>query len=413
MRSLLAQELEAFKSLVCDHYSSYNYKRPRWEDYYDPCFFNIIANGADTPRPGSHSTVQEAEKALDDELWPGMIEYTSIEDSNKKTTGFFLRVGDPLTGKPLQTSGSKALVVFCGAEEFSKALSLRRLSRKFICGYSNSLILPIEFRPGIDQMLCPIQNTIWQPPGFGYFMPIEIEYKIDKSGIISGASFKKMCGIAEADKAALDFIRKCQYNPLLEINKEGLKGSCKFGTACANNRLLAAWPANSDWVEKLTPEEKDNKNLLAFWQYKISELEFGIPNSIHNPLTGSTQLPYESRSNDDVVKTSHAKPHIAPEFGSYMAEMQRLLLAQWDKVQGISKKNTTVMFTVKNDGGVTNLKIYKTSGSADCDKAALEAVRRADPLPPLPEHAPSQVDMTFLFATIHERNSKPKALIRK
>jgi protein TonB len=46
-----------------------------------------------------------------------------------------------------------------------------------------------------------------------------------------------------------------------------------------------------------------------------------------------------------------------------------------------------VAFTVSASGGVTAVRLAGSSGSAVLDKAALDAVRRAAPFPPIPEDA--------------------------
>lgn len=54
--------------------------------------------------------------------------------------------------------------------------------------------------------------------------------------------------------------------------------------------------------------------------------------------------------------------------------------------QGISG-TTTVSFTVTADGGLSRVSVAGSSGSSVLDTAALEAVRRAAPFPPIPEGA--------------------------
>lgn len=397
MRTILRQQLEAYKFLIGEHFPNYDCKKANTLSRYAPGFLDILKCAPVLPMPGIHSSPQEAESAINDELEPGLIEYTPYAEKNGKDTGFFLRIGDPVTGRPMKATANKALVVKGDLAEFAKYESLSRLSLKYVCG--NSIValnrLPVEVRALKGPNDGYIKATAWQSPGFSYYLPIEIEYRVDRSGIISDAVFKQMSGVDEADRAALNFVCNLRYKPISGSAKVERALDIRFGTLSSSNPMRNV--AYIDWsrtgAESLTSEEKDNKNVLAFWQYQMSALEFGVPNAIRNPLTGSTKLPYASWRDDKVI----APPHKEPDFGPYLAEMQRLLFAQWDKVQGISKKSTTVAFTVKKDGGVTNLKVYKTSGAADCDKAALEAVRLADPLPPLPEHAPSQVDMTFLF----------------
>ena len=46
-----------------------------------------------------------------------------------------------------------------------------------------------------------------------------------------------------------------------------------------------------------------------------------------------------------------------------------------------------VRFTVSSDGGLVSVSLTKSAGSPILDEAALDAVRRAAPFPPIPESA--------------------------
>lgn len=56
---------------------------------------------------------------------------------------------------------------------------------------------------------------------------------------------------------------------------------------------------------------------------------------------------------------------------------------------------TTLAFTVDRAGGVTQSWIQKSSGSDLLDNAALEALERARPLPPIPASLPARIDFVI------------------
>jgi TonB family protein len=64
-------------------------------------------------------------------------------------------------------------------------------------------------------------------------------------------------------------------------------------------------------------------------------------------------------------------------------------------------KKTVVLSTITRDGKVLEARVDTASGSEAWDKAALEAVKKASPLPPLPKSWPNsslEVHWHFAFA---------------
>jgi TonB family protein len=85
------------------------------------------------------------------------------------------------------------------------------------------------------------------------------------------------------------------------------------------------------------------------------------------------------------------------DFGPYMANLQRRIKRAWFPPRSAECKRVTVKFKVHSDGAVTDLLLVNSSGIAQVDKAALKAVANAAPMRPLPEGAPSDVDIQFTF----------------
>ena len=76
-------------------------------------------------------------------------------------------------------------------------------------------------------------------------------------------------------------------------------------------------------------------------------------------------------------------------FGWYEDYLVRRFYELWEQpgrgaVKG-DQASALVSFRIQRDGRIEGISLKKTSGSSLLDQSALEAVRKADPLPPLPE----------------------------
>ncbi|HEY9759115.1 MAG TPA: energy transducer TonB [Oculatellaceae cyanobacterium] len=99
-----------------------------------------------------------------------------------------------------------------------------------------------------------------------------------------------------------------------------------------------------------------------------------------------------------------------PEVTSYMNTMQYSLKEYWSPPHGTESSQVLVGFRLDGKGHVHDLKIGHSSGDAKCDAAALEAVRKADPLPALPKslNGSAQIEFTFDYNVIDEGQTPPR-----
>ena len=88
---------------------------------------------------------------------------------------------------------------------------------------------------------------------------------------------------------------------------------------------------------------------------------------------------------------------VEPDFKSYMAHLQRAIKRQWFPPTKQASKRTEVMFTVAQDGTLSNVRVSKSSGEADEDKAGLDALKALGQAQPLPPGSPPSVDIQFTF----------------
>jgi len=87
-----------------------------------------------------------------------------------------------------------------------------------------------------------------------------------------------------------------------------------------------------------------------------------------------------------------------PDFGPYMRELQRRIKRNWEPPKGNESKRVVVLFRVSRDGRLLSLRVMKSSGVSEADKAAISAVELTAPFSPLPpEYKGNDIDIQFTF----------------
>lgn len=87
-----------------------------------------------------------------------------------------------------------------------------------------------------------------------------------------------------------------------------------------------------------------------------------------------------------------------PDFGPYMADLQRRIKMNWDPPKGNESKRVVLLFKIARDGRLLSCSVYKSSGLASADNAAMQAVKLTAPFRPLPANFRGQsVDIQFTF----------------
>lgn len=85
------------------------------------------------------------------------------------------------------------------------------------------------------------------------------------------------------------------------------------------------------------------------------------------------------------------------DFGPYLAEMQKRIKKNWFPPRGNESKRITVKFKIHKNGEITAVKLEKSSGLSLADDAALEAIEKVSPLPPLPAGSDPELTIKFTF----------------
>lgn len=87
-----------------------------------------------------------------------------------------------------------------------------------------------------------------------------------------------------------------------------------------------------------------------------------------------------------------------PDFGPYMRELQRRIKMNWDPPKGNESKRVVLLFKIARDGRLLSVRVFKSSGIPNADKAALNAVELTAPFRPLPtDFRGASIDIQFTF----------------
>lgn len=79
----------------------------------------------------------------------------------------------------------------------------------------------------------------------------------------------------------------------------------------------------------------------------------------------------------------------------YMTSVQKTIKSHWNPPKTNSSQHVKLRFKIFSDGSVSRLKVLESGGHKDADHAAIAAVEKSTPFPPLPKFAPHNVDIEF------------------
>jgi protein TonB len=80
----------------------------------------------------------------------------------------------------------------------------------------------------------------------------------------------------------------------------------------------------------------------------------------------------------------------------YLLQVQNRITGNWSRLSS-AQGRVQVYFRIRRDGGIEGARVESPSGNAALDQSALLAVRRSDPLPPLPEGSSLGVRFWFTY----------------
>lgn len=107
--------------------------------------------------------------------------------------------------------------------------------------------------------------------------------------------------------------------------------------------------------------------------------------------------PRRQTTADDDLDEDEDEPRAAIDFGSYMTQMKRNIQKHWQPPKGFENRRMVATFTILRDGTITDAELVDSSGIDSVDKSALDALKVASPLDPLPLGAPKSVRIRYQF----------------
>ena len=91
----------------------------------------------------------------------------------------------------------------------------------------------------------------------------------------------------------------------------------------------------------------------------------------------------------------------------YMKEVERKIKKNWNPPKNDTSASAAVDFKVLKDGKIEDIKLVKSSGVPLMDEAAISALEKVSPLPPLPEEC-NENFVIVQFTFDYKVKNKPK-----
>lgn len=111
---------------------------------------------------------------------------------------------------------------------------------------------------------------------------------------------------------------------------------------------------------------------------------------------------YKLRMNSYKANSHKAAKHQhytkEPYFDLYMTNLQNKIKGNWNPPAGKESSNVILLFKVDRGGNILKAKILKSSNNMAIDTSALQALKKSEPLAPLPkEFKGKDIDVQFTF----------------
>jgi TonB family protein len=123
----------------------------------------------------------------------------------------------------------------------------------------------------------------------------------------------------------------------------------------------------------------------------VFQMQPGDVSDVVRTKQGYVILEVSDRGADPCADLKLLNQPITAELKPYMETLKQRMLERWIKLAPQSARppelktgSVTIEFSVQRSGAITDPTVVFDSGDIDFDKAALDAVRGANPLPPLP-----------------------------
>lgn len=242
--------------------------------------------------------------------------------------------------------------------------------------------------------------------------PISLEEISKKTGVCVVSASKlgedsRVCANGIFSSFALylsDALRNCSgtlsLGPLLGYVQDNLNGENKTNGGVMQ-QVSYAYPSNNTRVDIMI-----GAPLKGAWnpkQFTVGHspgnIAFDRPDLIEPVRSKSTIA--EQPASRTVANETSEDPEDAKfskvDFGPWMEKMRKDINLKWTPPKDSLPKHLVTVFTVMRDGSIVNPSVAEGGGSPELQQSALEALKTASPLDPLPSGAPPSVDLRYVF----------------
>ena len=81
----------------------------------------------------------------------------------------------------------------------------------------------------------------------------------------------------------------------------------------------------------------------------------------------------------------------------YIATIKKAINSKWQPPKGLEDHKVMTTFTILKDGTIQQPEVIESSGFPSVDRAAMDALKVASPLPPLPAGSPASIQLKYRF----------------
>lgn len=125
---------------------------------------------------------------------------------------------------------------------------------------------------------------------------------------------------------------------------------------------------------------------------KRPDLDAALSPSLKAPIVKRDQ-DLDDANDDDDKDTDLANVN----FDSYMSNMKKSIQSKWAPPRDANQKTVIAVFSIFRDGSIKEAEIVESSGQKLVDQSALQALKDASPLAPLPKGAPPHIQIRYKF----------------
>ncbi|HEY9868326.1 MAG TPA: TonB family protein [Candidatus Obscuribacterales bacterium] len=197
---------------------------------------------------------------------------------------------------------------------------------------------------------------------------------------------------------------KLPFSVIAQYTGDSVASETGKGPGKAQTPVLAVAPDDSDIlsVQLGAAARSPGSPAKVSIGHPVDELALKRPDLAHARAKPPAAISDSSDDQDDEDEDEEAPAPV--DFGSYMTKMKQSIQKLWKPPKGFENRRVVTTFFILRDGTISQPAIAESSGVPAVDQSALEALKAASPLDPLPLGAPKSVQIRYQFDWKVSRN---------